>query len=220
MPTPPNPQASPQSSAQQPGPSAGPPAPEDRHAALLSLIRGAFAEKGFDGTSMQDLARAAGISVGNFYRYFPSKAAIVEALIARDMEVLEQGFAQIHAAPDPVAAARAMFHAQITQPSTIDCQIWAEVTASALRKPEIAALARQMHERLVGHLITVCARAAHIAPDLAAERFRPQAELILLLVKGSNLNRSFSGPHYDDLVTLLSDLVDRMLSELGTTGKD
>jgi AcrR family transcriptional regulator len=29
---------------------------------------------------MQDLARAAGMSVGNFYRYFPSKAAIVQAM--------------------------------------------------------------------------------------------------------------------------------------------
>lgn len=214
----------PTQASQQPNPQVGPqpgqtPA-EDRHAAILSQIRGAFAEKGFDGTSMQDLARAAGISVGNFYRYFPSKAAIVEALIARDMEVLEQGFAQIHAAPDPVVAARAMFRAQITEATTTDCQIWAEVTATSLRKPEIAALARQMHERLVEHLITICARAANIPPGLATEKFRPQAELILLLVKGSNLNRSFSGPHHDDLVVLLSGIVDRMMAELSTSGND
>ena len=48
---------------------------------ILDRIRSIFAEKGFDGASMQELARAAGMSVGNFYRYFPSKSAIVEALI-------------------------------------------------------------------------------------------------------------------------------------------
>lgn len=34
---------------------------------------------------MQDLARAAGMSVGNFYRYFPSKAAIVQAMCGYDL---------------------------------------------------------------------------------------------------------------------------------------
>ena len=44
---------------------------EQRTLDILALVRVAFAEKGFDGASMQDLARAAGMSVGNFYRYFP-----------------------------------------------------------------------------------------------------------------------------------------------------
>ena len=57
-------------------------APHDhRSAEILASVRSAFAAKGFDGASMQDLARAAGMSVGNFYRYFPSKAAIVEDLV-------------------------------------------------------------------------------------------------------------------------------------------
>ena len=54
--------------------------PRPREYEILDNIRHTFAEKGFDGASMQDLARAAGMSVGNFYRYFPSKAAMVEAI--------------------------------------------------------------------------------------------------------------------------------------------
>ena len=54
-----------------------------RSADLLSRVKGVFAAKGFDGASMQDLARAAGISAGNFYRYFPSKNAIIEAMTIR-----------------------------------------------------------------------------------------------------------------------------------------
>ena len=47
-----------------------PPA-DQRSVEILALVRQAFVEKGFDGASMQDLARSAGMSVGNFYRYFP-----------------------------------------------------------------------------------------------------------------------------------------------------
>ena len=50
---------------------------------------------------MQDLARAAGMSVGNFYRYFPSKAAIVEQLIAHDLAEMEGHFAEIMTSPFP-----------------------------------------------------------------------------------------------------------------------
>ena len=59
-----------------------PPDPKEaREAEILESIRTTFAAKGFDGASMQELARAAGMSVGNFYRYFPSKAAMVEAIM-------------------------------------------------------------------------------------------------------------------------------------------
>lgn len=38
-----------------------------------------FRDKGFDATTMRDIAREAGISIGNAYHYFPSKNAIVTA---------------------------------------------------------------------------------------------------------------------------------------------
>ena len=91
--------------------SAAPPDPrEAREAEILQSIRTTFAEKGFDGASMQELARAAGMSVGNFYRYFPSKAAMVEAMIRRDIADVEVKFAEVLGAPDPLAALRHALH--------------------------------------------------------------------------------------------------------------
>ena len=40
----------------------------------------------------ETVLQAAGMSAGNFYRYFPSKAAIVEALVARDLAEVEEAF--------------------------------------------------------------------------------------------------------------------------------
>ena len=48
------------------------------HEAAMALFR----EKGFDATTMRDVAAAAGMSLGAAYHYFPSKEAIVMAYYA------------------------------------------------------------------------------------------------------------------------------------------
>ena len=86
---------------------------EQRIFDILASVRVAFAEKGFDGASMQDLARAAGISVGNFYRYFPSKSAIIDQLIAHDLAEMDRHFAEIMTSPFPLLALKQQVSAQI-----------------------------------------------------------------------------------------------------------
>lgn len=49
------------------------------HAAALSLFR----KKGFDATTMRDVAAAAGVALGAAYYYFPSKEALVLAYYER-----------------------------------------------------------------------------------------------------------------------------------------
>jgi AcrR family transcriptional regulator len=49
------------------------------HAAALSLFR----KKGFDATTMRDIAAAADVALGGAYHYFPSKEAIVLAYYER-----------------------------------------------------------------------------------------------------------------------------------------
>src|SRR5262245_48314161 len=39
-----------------------------------------MAAKGYESTTLRDVARAAGVSVGLLYRYFPSKRALIIAL--------------------------------------------------------------------------------------------------------------------------------------------
>lgn len=190
--------------------------PEQRSDDLLASVRQVFAEKGFDGASMQDLARGAGISPGNFYRYFPSKAAIVEALVARDLDMLDRDFAQVRAADCPTQAARAMFLAQVTETTGEDCQIWAEIAAASMRKPEIAALAQMMHDRLLQHLLGIFAAISGLPATEVATRFRAQAELVLLLAKGCNLHRNLTGAAQNDLVQMLMQVLDRIIAEVSS----
>jgi AcrR family transcriptional regulator len=52
-----------------------------RSAEILRAARSLFAEKGFDGTSVSDIASAVGVADGAIYRHFDSKRAILFEVI-------------------------------------------------------------------------------------------------------------------------------------------
>ena len=56
---------------------------------ILDGARKVFMDLGFDGASMGEIARAAGVSKGTLYVYFADKCALFEAIL--EEEALEQG---------------------------------------------------------------------------------------------------------------------------------
>jgi len=54
---------------------------EDRPAEITAAAIEVFAEKGYDGTRVDDVARRAGISKGLFYLYFKTKEELFKAVI-------------------------------------------------------------------------------------------------------------------------------------------
>lgn len=188
-----------------------------RSAEILESARRAFAEKGFDGASMQDIARKAGMSVGNFYRYFPSKSAIVEALIAQDLKEMEQDFAAILCDAQPLQALRQTIERRITESDCqSDGQLWAEITAAALRKPEIGEAARRMETEIVAHLTTVFSRASGLTPDEAQARWTAHAQLLVMLVKSCAMQPA-GQPVSADLTQLLMRNIEITLQDIPTS---
>ena len=62
---------------------------------ILGAALASFAQRGYAGTTMQDIARGAAMAVANLYRYDPSKeelfeAAVPSATLARFEELLER----------------------------------------------------------------------------------------------------------------------------------
>ncbi|WP_139786459.1 TetR/AcrR family transcriptional regulator, partial [Klebsiella variicola] len=53
-----------------------------RRAEIVAAAQRCFAEKGLHGASVADIAREAGLSVGQLYRIFASKEAIIEAIVS------------------------------------------------------------------------------------------------------------------------------------------
>ena len=54
---------------------------DERRQAIVDAVRGVFAEKGFDGTTTRELAKAAGVSEALLYKHFPSKESLYAAML-------------------------------------------------------------------------------------------------------------------------------------------
>ncbi len=52
---------------------------------ILSAAASCFRERGIKATTMQEIAKRAGISVGNFYNYFDGKDAIIDEFAQREV---------------------------------------------------------------------------------------------------------------------------------------
>lgn len=159
--------------------------PDERGAEILQRIRPSFARKGFDGASMQDLARAAGISVGSFYRHFPSKAAIVEALVHQDIAAIERMLQAIEAASDPRTALRAALHARIAAHADDDARLWLEISAASMRRSDIAEACRCLEQVIEAKIVEIFSRIGGLEPGVCKARFGAQARLLLLFMRAA-----------------------------------
>ncbi|MFO7252225.1 MAG: helix-turn-helix domain-containing protein [Actinomycetes bacterium] len=75
----------------------------DRANTILRHARELFLAKGYDATTMAEIARRAGISKGAVYLEFPSKEALLDALLARSVRELAAAVrARVAAAAAPV----------------------------------------------------------------------------------------------------------------------
>lgn len=190
------------------------PLADQRTAEILESARKAFSEKGFDGASMQDLARKAGMSVGNFYRYFPSKAAIVSALISQSLIEMEQDFAAILEEADPMAAFRRKIANRIIEAKCrSEGQLWAEITAASLRKPEICEVACRMEDEIIEHMVRIFAHVTQQPVEVARARWTSHARMTVMLVKGCAMQRP-DAPDGADLEKLVLRMIDRTLEEI------
>lgn len=190
------------------------PAAEERGLEILASIRQAFAEKGFDGASMQDLARAAGMSVGNFYRYFPSKAAIVQSMCSYDLAEIQAEFAEIQSSDAPMACLRDRILSHFGEEGTKDGQLWAEITAAAIRKPEIGAASMQMEETISRLLTSIFSQTTGRPEAEARRRYEGQCQLLVMLVKAMAMRTAQCGTATPALEAQVVGVIDRILTDI------
>jgi AcrR family transcriptional regulator len=61
---------------------------------VLAAAREAFAEGG-ESTSLEEIARRAGVGIGTLYRHFPNRQALLEALYVSEVEEIGRSAAQL-----------------------------------------------------------------------------------------------------------------------------
>lgn len=152
----------------------------ERRTALLTAAARLFAQRGYEGVSLEDLGSAVGVSGPAVYRHFPSKQAVLAALLVETSErLLAGGRAVVEASADDGAALRGLvaFHAEfaITDPDVIRVQ---DRDLDALSVADRATV-RELQRTYVDAWVGVLARLSP-AVDVAELRVRAQATFGLL----------------------------------------
>lgn len=119
---------------------------EHRPDELLDAALALFVERGYAHTSVAQIARAAGVSKGAVYLYFPSKQALLEGLVNRAVRPASTAaLAALHTAPGNTRTALAAFLRQIahrlSDPQAI--AVPRIVLREAAAAPEIAEMYRR-----------------------------------------------------------------------------
>jgi TetR/AcrR family transcriptional regulator, cholesterol catabolism regulator len=85
---------------------------DGREAQLLAIARRLFAQKGFDATSLRDIAEVAQITKAALYYYFPNKDALYERVVIESMDsLLAEVQAAVSRAHTPTEKVRAFLRA-------------------------------------------------------------------------------------------------------------
>ena len=178
-----------------------------RRAEIVVAAQKCFAEKGLHGASVADIAREAGLSVGQLYRIFASKEAIIEAIVseivnARVGEMIDENHnlarkAAVLAGRIPTSAA-----------TKSDNYLLMEINAEALREILMQADRRLKEEG--GRL------SQRYHPGLSDARRNAASELIAVLTEGAayRCELSASTPvDKADLEALYNMIFDRLFDE-------
>ncbi len=123
-----------------------------------------FLEKGFDGASMNDICRAAGVSKGTLYVYFEDKLDLFQSLISRKRERFYRGLEEELNTDAPLQHRLYLFSRRMAEMLCSDEVIRAQriIIGSAEKMPEMAgrfydAGASQTHRSLATFLERECA---------------------------------------------------------------
>lgn len=159
--------------------------PEARPDEILDAALQIFAEQGFTAARVEDIARRAGLSKGAVYLYFPSKEAMLNALVEQSAGKLAQAgdrLVALGAPKDPEAALRSLVFMLVTAMTDPDISAAPRlVLTEAQRFPDIAQYYR-------AHVLDIARGAlkALLAAGVEQAKFRP--------VDGDILMRVVAGP--------------------------
>jgi AcrR family transcriptional regulator len=144
---------------------------EAKRGAIVDAAAGCFAEKGFERTTTADICRAAGISSGSLFHYFPNKRAVFTAIFTDDARQTAERLAVAAEAADPWTALLdvvAELAGQVAHPAVV--RLVLEAAAQAARDDEFAQLIQRNDGAIrdgLAVLITRAAEAGLIDPGIA-----------------------------------------------------
>jgi AcrR family transcriptional regulator len=144
---------------------------EGKRVAILAAAKRLFAERGFHGASVSDLAREVELPVGSIYTYFASKEAIVATVIEEGWDAFFAELAAALSGPGPPEKRLSLIVYRFLPALFADVDLISIILAEAGRN---AGLEEKLDRlaALVSGLVTELAASRGIVMDFPAERAR------------------------------------------------
>jgi AcrR family transcriptional regulator len=133
----------------------------ERERRIIAAARRLFDRKGYDGTSMENVAARAGLAVGTLYNYFPSKEELLFAISRADTEPLLRIGEAILADPpdDPAEAIGALTEVMVQGITAGERRLWRELFVASIAAPDtLGARLFALDLRLIAQLTTMIER--------------------------------------------------------------
>ncbi len=93
-----------------------------RNDEILAAAAECFARSGYRGTSMSDIAKEAGFSVGGLYRYFSSKDLLFHALVQNSSDVAKETWAVPNSSSEAAAQLRSLIVSHLDMAASPLCR--------------------------------------------------------------------------------------------------
>jgi AcrR family transcriptional regulator len=154
---------------------------------IITAARICFRNHGFHGAGMAEIAQMSALSVGQIYRYFTNKDAIIEEIVRRIVEtkVNHMQFKK----GDVQETATMLSHRLLAgdpQEREIDHALMLEVAAEATRNPTVARILREADDRLFGQAMDML---TGLRPDLNQEQLAVWVEFMAVMCEGTAFRR-------------------------------
>jgi AcrR family transcriptional regulator len=169
---------------------------------ILATAEAAFARDGL-AVSVDDIARRAGVGIGTLYRHFPTKDALIAAIVIARIERVAERAEQLAGSPAPGAALVELLEHMVAEGATkrdlveaLGGTEWFETAA--------VETARRRYRRALAKLLTRAQDAGEIRGDVTASDLtaivkglfaanvdaRARGRLLRILLDGLRLRRS------------------------------
>ncbi|MGN1209805.1 MAG: TetR/AcrR family transcriptional regulator [Duodenibacillus sp.] len=120
-----------------------------RRAEILDVALTCFVRKGFAATTMADIAKAAGMSVGNLYNYFSGKSDIVSDLAEEEIRCMSQTMQKMLSGQMTDDERYELLLAHIRERlNPVRARLTMEIMLETTRNEELARIVRQWDSRI------------------------------------------------------------------------
>lgn len=154
---------------------------QQRQDEIIAAARRRFRISGFHAASMSQIALEAQLSVGQIYRYFVNKDAIIEEMVRR---IIDYRIAEMQSKTETQHLPEILAWRHTLSPD--DGALIVEMAAEATRNPRVQQMLEEANARMFEN---ACNHMQSLYPQLSEDRISCGVELLATLVEGTMFRR-------------------------------